>query len=116
MFKNLLTFKMMAPPVEWPMQKQGNPGFSAITFSINDFYRHFFFRGNVMFKQQYELSIWKLLETEKKIIPNQRQHNQEKERKHEVHRFHHDLFNQDKTLFSIKREKLYTDKCLTQAL
>lgn len=45
---------------------------------------------------------WKL---KKEIIPNQRQHNQEKQRKHEVHRFHHDLFDQDKTLFSIEKEK-----------
>ena len=36
----LLTFKMMAPPVEWPTQKQGSPGFSAITFSRNELCRY----------------------------------------------------------------------------
>ena len=32
-----VTLRMIAPPVECPMQKQGSPGFSVKTFSRNDF-------------------------------------------------------------------------------
>ena len=35
----MLTLRMMAPPVECPMQKQGSPGFSVRTLSRNDFYK-----------------------------------------------------------------------------
>jgi len=33
-----VTFKMMPPPVEWPKQKHGRPGFSAKTFLRYIFY------------------------------------------------------------------------------
>jgi hypothetical protein len=33
-----VTFKMMPPPVEWPKQKHGSPGFSAETFLRYIFY------------------------------------------------------------------------------
>lgn len=37
-FVHNLTLSTIAAPVECPKQKHGSPGFSAKTFSVNDFY------------------------------------------------------------------------------
>lgn len=89
-----VTFKIMAPPVEWPKQKQGSAGFSAKTLLRNIFYTEYM-RG--------ALKILFYLVILKKCVlcvmctdmgghsPYRLQHNRENARMHAVHHSHHVL-------------------------